>query len=136
MVVLGDLASCFLFWELSWASRESLDSTGRWSYYPCFLSPATGLQACNYRGPASLVLELGWLYKHQEQALLAQAILRGPEIPLWRAWHPNQAGYLAEGQDAASRKKEPEAGSKDPHARVGPSYQLGSLHLHTQDSPE
>lgn len=46
MVVLGDLASCFLFWELSWASRESLDSTGRWSYYPCFLSPATGLQAC------------------------------------------------------------------------------------------
>lgn len=101
-----------------------------------FSLPSDRPTSLYYRGPASLVLELGWLYKHQEQALLAQAILRGPEIPLWRAWHPNQAGYLAEGQDAASRKKEPEAGSKDPHARVGPSYQLGSLHLHTQDSPE
>lgn len=99
--MLGDLASCVLFQELSWASRENLDSTGRWSYYPCFSLPSDRLPACNYRVSASLVLELGWLDKHKEQALLAQAILRGPEIPLWRAWHPHQSGHPAEGQDVA-----------------------------------
>lgn len=64
MVALGDLACRFLFQELSWASGDGVDSTDRGSYYPCFLSPATGLQVCNYRGPASLVWELGWLHKH------------------------------------------------------------------------
>lgn len=61
MVVLGDLAGCFLFQDLSWDSRERLDFTGRWSYYPCFLSPVTGQQACNYTVQASFVWELGWM---------------------------------------------------------------------------
>lgn len=43
MVALGDLACRFLFQELSWASGDGVDSTDRWSCYPCFLSSATGL---------------------------------------------------------------------------------------------
>lgn len=88
------------------------------------------------RVPASLVLELGWLYKHQEQALLAQAVLRGPEIPLWRAWHPNQTRHLAEGQDAAFCKKSQMQAWRINMPGWGPqSYQLGRLYLRTPGPP-
>lgn len=79
--------------------QTSLDSTGRWSSYPCFLSPVTGLQACHYPVLASLVLELGWLHKHWEQHSSSRLHFKDLNSPLdGTALKSKQA----EGQDAAS----------------------------------
>lgn len=81
-----------------------------------------------------LFLELGWLYKHGEQAQLVQAASWGPEIPLWRAWHPNHNRHLAEGQHAAFCSGA--RGSVDRSAcQEGPQpYRPANSCLHSQDT--
>lgn len=64
MVVLGDLACCFLFQDfLGLLARDWIPQADG-AIIRVFFSPVTDLQVCNYRGPASLVLELEWLYKY------------------------------------------------------------------------
>lgn len=75
MVVLGDLGLLLPFPELLRLLERDWIPQADGAIIRVFFSPATGLQVCNYRVPASFVLELDWLYKQRQQAELAQATL-------------------------------------------------------------